>query len=105
MSGGGAAFKVFVALHMVDYASSHLMHFSNLLLMAGQNVNAVNNRLKLMGALAAAMVGGVAVGAIVSFGKHAVEAAQNLENVERKVRAIGGITPEVFKGVSSQAWY
>lgn len=97
-------FKVFVSLQVLDHASSGLLKFGGVCSQAGQGVEKINNKLKLMGVLAATMIGGMAVGAIVHLGREALDAANKLEGVERKVRAIGGITPEVFNQVSNQSW-
>lgn len=103
MSESGA-FKVFVALHVLDYASAHMLGFSNLVTSTGKNVDKLNAKLKLMGGLAGMMIGGIAVGAVTKLGKEAVHAAVELENVERKLKSIGGVTPDVFKSVSKQGW-
>jgi hypothetical protein len=98
------AFKVFIALHMADYASRHLLHFANVAGQAGKGVDDINKKLALMGGLGAMMVGGAVVGAMVQLTRNSVEAATELENVERKLRAISGINLDVFKNISKQGW-
>jgi hypothetical protein len=103
MSGSGA-FKVFVAVHCVDYASKHLIHFSNLAAKAGTGVAAINKQLQIMGGLASVMAGGAVLGFMNNLIEKSVDAANQLEAVERRVKALGGMNPAVFASVNKEAW-
>jgi hypothetical protein len=103
MSGSGA-FRVFVALHMIDYASSHLLHFSKLAAAAGTNVGKINQQLKVMGGLASIMAGSAIIGFMTNLTDKSIDAANKLEQVERRVRALGGMSGPMFTSVSKTAW-
>ncbi len=100
MSGSGA-FRVYVALHMVDNASKHLIHFSNLAKGAGQNVGHINRQLKLMGGLGAMMVGGAVVAGFVHLGKESVDAAKKVEKLKFELQGLG-LTTKQITGVTTE---
>lgn len=90
-----SGFKVFVALHVADYASRHLLHFSNLAQKAGRNTAALNQQLKLMGGLAAAMIGGMALTEIKRLGEVSVDAARKVEQLKFEMRGLGMTSKDI----------
>ncbi len=91
----GGAFKVFVALHVVDYASRHLMHFSNLATAAGRNTAKINKQLKIMGGLATMMVGGAAVGAMLKLASSSTQASRRVAQLRLEMEGLGLSTRQV----------
>lgn len=98
MSGPGG-FKVFVALHVVDHASRHLLHFSTLARKAGSNVASINKHLKLMGSIAAVAVGSMAIGSLIALTRSSSEAAKEVENLKLQMRGLGMTGVEVSAAV------
>jgi hypothetical protein len=96
----GGAFKVFVALHVIDYGSRHLLHFSSLAANAGKNVGKINQQLKLMGALGVALAGGAALGFFKSLVDHSKEAGMEIAKLEFKMRGLG-LTAKQMQGAQS----
>jgi hypothetical protein len=102
MSGSGA-FKVFVAIHAVDYASRHLLHFADLADKAAKGVAGINKQLALMGSLAATMAGAAGVGFMVNLAKESTNAYMKVAQLRLEMQNLG-LTASQISGANNAAY-